>query len=264
MINYDHQHYDQAKDLFSEAIKRGYISADIYYSLGQANTYLQANDEAIAAFQNAVALYQGYPGAHYQLGECYRLKGENDLAQLEYIKEVNSNPSFKSLCEIGLQKLDGQLSPNEERGVKPTSVNWAKVAEFINSGRDFIPGTDIDEIKRKFGNPANERVEPCENRHHKGQMDEIHTLEYEGFIIKVCRVNEVPPRELVSELTITGKKYSFKYGLKIGSPRRMIIDIFGQPHIDKKQATFATRVGVVYFYFSNEELEKVRWQWYID
>jgi len=139
------------------------------------------------------------------------------------------------------------------------------VDEWIDSGLNFIPGSSIDEIKQRLGKPASERVEPHKNSHVVGQMDEIHTLDYEGLSLRIYHVKEIPPRDLVFELTITDKRFLFKWGLKIGSPRNEVIHVFGKPEKDGNPLTYSTEVGSAFFFFSKEDrLEKVRWQWDIN
>jgi hypothetical protein len=96
-------------------------------------------------------------------------------------------------------------------------------------------------------------------------MDEIHTLNYEGLSLRIYRVMEVPPRDLVFELTITDKRFLFKWGLKIGSPRNEVVQVLGKPDKEGNPLTYSTEVGLTSFFFSKENrLEKVQWQWDVD
>ncbi len=297
LVYYDRKNFEEAKELFLEAIKRGYFDADVYYSLGQANKNLKEYDEAIAAYEKTVKLYYAYRGVHYQLGECYRLKGKYDLARLEFKREINLNPSYRDLCKIGLQKIEAELDPNKDHGDLLMTVKQEKVAGFIISGRDFIPGSRIDEIRQRLGNPVAEQIEARQNHHVQGQIDEIHTLDYNGLVIKIKRVNPVrnssgalnpagiilrsnpaaeqrgiisngvngaSPRDLLFGLTITDRRIVLKRGLKIGTPRNRVINLFGQPREDENSLTYATETGSVTFFFSKDLLEKVQWRWNID
>ncbi len=265
LVYYDRKHYEGAKGLFLEAIRRDYSDADVHYSLGQAHKNLKEYDQAVQAYEKTVKLFYAYPGAHYQLGECYRLKGKLALARLEFRREIELNSCYRRFSEIGLQKIEAELNSN--RGHNNTSLTSAqeKVDEWIDSGLNFIPGSSIDEIKQRLGKPASERVEPHKNSHVVGQMDEIHTLDYEGLSLRIYHVKEIPPRDLVFELTITDKRFLFKWGLKIGSPRNEVIHVFGKPEKDGNPLTYSTEVGSAFFFFSKEDrLEKVRWQWDIN
>ena len=142
-----------------------------------------------------------------------------------------------------------------------------KVAEWIDSGLNFIPGRSIDEIKQRLGKPVNERVEIHKNNHVEGQMDEIHTLDYAGLSLRIYHVMEVPPRDLFFELTVTDKRFLFKWGLKIGSPRDDVILVLGKPEKEGNPLTYPTETGTASasFFFSKENrLEKMQWQWDID
>jgi hypothetical protein len=123
----------------------------------------------------------------------------------------------------------------------------------------------MDEMKQRLGKPASERIEPHENNHVEGQMDEIHTLDYEGLSLKIYHVREVPPRDLVFGLTITDRRFVFKWGVRIGCQRHQVIHVFGQPDKDGNPIIYSTEAGSVSFFFSKENrLEKVQWQWDID
>jgi tetratricopeptide (TPR) repeat protein len=265
LVHYDRKHYEEAKRLFLEAIRRDYGDADVYYSLGQAQKNLKEYDEAVQAYEKAVKLFYGYPGAHYQLGECYRLKGKHDLARLEFRREIELNSCYRRISEIGLQKIEQEFKSNGGHGNTSLTATQEKVAEWIDSGLDFIPGSSIEEIKQRLGKPASERVELHKNTHVLGQKDEIHTLDYEGLSLRIYHVMEVPPRDLVFELTITDKRFLLKWGLKIGSSRNQVIDVFGKPDKDGNPLTYSTEAGSASFFFSKENrLEKVQWQWDID
>jgi tetratricopeptide (TPR) repeat protein len=265
LVHYDRNHYEEAKRLFIEAIRRDYGDADVHYSLGQAHKNLKEYDQAVQAYEKTVKLFYGYPGAHYQLGECYRVKGKHDLARLEFRREIELKSCYKHSSEIGLKKIEEELNPNRGRNHTSLTAPEEKVAEWIDSGLNLIPGSSIDEIKQKLGKPASERVDLHRNNHVVGQMDEIHTLNYEGLSLRIYRVKEVPPRDLVFELTITDKRFLFKWDLKIGSPRDEIIHVLGKPEKEGNPLTYSTEVGLASFFFSKENrLEKVQWQWDID
>jgi tetratricopeptide (TPR) repeat protein len=264
LVYYDRKHYEEAKRLFLEAIRRDYGDADVYYSLGQAHKNLKEFDQAVQAYEKIVKLFYAYPGAHYQLGECYRAKGKYDLARLEFRREIELNSCYKHFSEIGLQKIEEELNPTggDDHASLATEE---KVAEWIDSGLNLIPGSSIDEIKQRLGKPESERVELHKNSHVVGQTDEIHTLNYEGLSLRIYRVKEVPPRDLVFELTITDKRFLFKWGLKIGSPRHEVVHLLGKPEKEGNPLTYSTEAGAASFFFSKENrLEKVQWQWDIN
>ena len=265
LVHYDRMQYEEAKKLFLEAIRRDYGDADVYYSLGQAHKNLKEYDQAAQAYEKVVKLFYAYPGAHYQLGECYRVKGRQDLARLEFRREMELNSGYRHLSETGIQKIEEELNSN--RGHPNTSLTAAeeKVAEWIDSGLNLIPGRSIDEIKQRLGKPVNERVELHKNIHVVGQTDEIHVLDYEGFSLRIYHVMEVPPRDLVFEVTITTNRVLLKWGLKIGSPRDEVVRALGKPDKDGNPLSYSAEAGAAFFFFSKENrLEKVQWQWDID
>jgi Flp pilus assembly protein TadD len=265
LIYYDRRNYEKANQFFLEAIKRDYGNADVYYSLGQAQKNLREYDQATRAYEKTVKLYYGYQGAHYQLGECYRLQKKYDLARLEFKREMDLNSCYKRFSEVGLQRIEEEVDPDRDRADASMTAPQEKMVEWIDSARDFIPGKSLDEIKQRLGIPANERVEPYQNPHVEGQMDKIHTLDYDGLSLMVYRVKQVPPRDLIFDLTITDERFAFKWGLKIGCERIQVIRLFGRPERDGNPVTYSTEAGSFSFFFSKENrLEKVQCKWYID
>jgi tetratricopeptide (TPR) repeat protein len=265
LVHYDRKRYEEAKRLFLEAIRRNYGDADVHYSLGQAHKNLKEYDQAVQAYEKTVRLFYAYPGAHYQLGECYRVKGRYDLARLEFRREIELKSCYKHFSEIGLRKIEEELNPARGDGPNPLTAAEEKVAEWIDSGLNLIPGSSIDEIKQKLGKPASERVDLHKNSHVVGQTDEIHTLNYGGLSVRIYRAKEIPPRDLVFELTITDKRFPLKWGLRIGSQRHEVIQLLGKPEKEGNPLTYSTEAGLASFFFSKgHRLEKVQWQWEID
>ncbi len=265
LVHYDRKHYGEAKRLFLEAIRRDYGDADVHYSLGQAHKNLKEYDQAVQAYEKAVKLFYGYPGAHYQLGECYRVKGKHDLARLEFRREIELNSCYRRLSEVGLRKIEEERNSRGTHNHTSLTDAEQKVVEWMNSGLNFIPGSSIDEIKQKLGKPLNEQVERHRNNHVQGQVDEIHSLDYEGLSLRIYHVMEVPPRDLVFEVTIMDKRFPLKWGLKIGSPRSEVIQVLGKPDKDGNPLSYSTEAGATFFFFSKENrLEKVQWQWDIN
>jgi hypothetical protein len=142
-----------------------------------------------------------------------------------------------------------------------------RVAGLISSGWDFKLGRNIHEIKKSLGKPHREEVVNYSNPHVENQMDEIHRLDYGGLVVNVYRVNEKPPRDILYKLVITDNKYKLKWDLKIGSLSSEVIRLFGKPRDARGGLTYSLeeeRMNSVKFFFSDDKIKRVQWDWYLD
>ena len=134
-----------------------------------------------------------------------------------------------------------------------------RVAELINSGWSFKLGKSIKDIKQSLGKPLRENIEDYQNPHVENQIDEIHILDYGGLMIHVYRANEKPPRDILYRLIITDDDYEMKWGLGIGSTRKEVELLFGKSDRIEDENT-----NSVSFSFSNDKIDKIEWNWYLD
>jgi hypothetical protein len=78
------------------------------------------------------------------------------------------------------------------------------------------------------GKPISEEVKPIENIHVEGQIDEWHTVKYEGCIASYYRA--VPEkRNILSSLTLTSQKVQLPHGIHIGVNKSFILHLLGKP-----------------------------------
>ena len=142
-----------------------------------------------------------------------------------------------------------------------------RVAGLIRSGWDFKFGRDIIEIKKSLGKPLREKVDNYSNLHVENQVDEIHRLDYGGLIVNVYRVNEKPPRDILYKLVITDNNYKLKWGLGIGSSRSEVLRLFGKPGDKRGGFTYSLedeKMNSVKFFFSEDKINRIQWDWYLD
>src|SRR5262249_41830955 len=88
-------------------------SPDSFNSLGVLWTEQQRLDDAIAAFQQALARDPAYSAAHYNLGNAHRAKGDLETATECFRHAVDNAPEYgRALAALG-QSLQ-QLALTEE------------------------------------------------------------------------------------------------------------------------------------------------------
>ncbi len=84
----------EAIEQYERATKSDPNDADKFMELGAAYYIAHQWDEAIGAFERAVALNPGLGHAHYYLGVLYAAKGEKERAQKELnaVLSTSTNP----------------------------------------------------------------------------------------------------------------------------------------------------------------------------
>jgi hypothetical protein len=143
-----------------------------------------------------------------------------------------------------------------------------KVDEFVAEGLDFKLGKTKVEIVKNLGNPKTIRIQKVPNVHYpKYIVDEIHELFYDGFYIKLYKATETN-KEMVEYLSVTSDRYKVKWGLNIGTHKNKVRNLLGPPLKKEKSVyTYQDRDGYpdhVYFYFRDDRIYKIEWEYYHD
>jgi hypothetical protein len=109
--------------------------------------------------------------------------------------------------------------------VRPIATNQVTPAQFVYDG--WRLGSTTAEIQNRLGTPVHLRVREVENRHVDGQIDEIRELEYDGLVLKIYKVSEVPERELLMTIAVTSPRYEIGWGLKVGTNKEDVRRVLG-------------------------------------
>ena len=91
--------YKKARKLFRKAVKDKPEDADAWNYLGFSNRKLENFDQALEAYQKALAINPDHLGANEYLGELYLQTGELEKAR-ERLKKLND------ICTSGCEELD--------------------------------------------------------------------------------------------------------------------------------------------------------------
>jgi hypothetical protein len=155
-------------------------------------------------------------------------------------------------------------------GLQPKADLQAKIDEFINEGPDFLDKTIYktnDEIIKKLGNPMNIKETKVKNIHDPEVIDTVYELFYDGLYIKNYTAI-AKDKGWIEHISITKNNYNLKYGINIGNDRNHIESILGKPPETKDDVWIYTDsdgyADTVKFYFKNDTVTKIEWDFWID
>jgi Flp pilus assembly protein TadD len=106
----------EAIEQYERAVKEAPNDADKFMELGAAYYIAHRWEEAIGAFEQAVALSPGLGHAHYYLGVLYAAKGDKDRAEkeLKAVLSTTQNPILIAQARARIPAVSGpeQLAGN--------------------------------------------------------------------------------------------------------------------------------------------------------
>jgi hypothetical protein len=155
-------------------------------------------------------------------------------------------------------------------GLHPRTDFQAKIDEFINEGPIFLNNTIYktnDEIINKLGKPINIKETKVKNIHNPEVIDTVFELFYDGLYIKnyAAKAND---KGWIENISITKNSYNLKCGINIESNRNHIKNILGEPPEKKDDVWIYTDSDgypdSVTFYFKNDTVTKIEWNFWID
>ncbi len=144
--------------------------------------------------------------------------------------------------------------------IPPGMTPNPELEQFIQYARNLY--------KTRSATLKEDRVEKTPNTHDKNQIDEWHTVSYEGLTVKFYR-SKSAISDLLSTLVVSDKKYEMPLGIHIGDKRDSVIKILGKPTRDTGSELiydlpYASYLEEVTFRFSNNVLKEVQWDFEID
>jgi len=109
---------------------------------------------------------------------------------------------------------------------KHVATPEASIERFIYEG--WTLGWTTAELRERLGPPVSLTIEPVENRHVEGQIDEIRTVSYDGLVLMFYKVSEAPERELLMSISLTSSYYEVGWGLKVGVEKERVRAVLGE------------------------------------
>ena len=104
--------------------------------------------------------------------------------------------------------------------IPPGMTPNLELEQFIQYARALFNKTST--------NPKEQKIEKTPNTHDKNQIDEWHTVSYEGLSIKFYR-SKSAISDLISTVVVSDKKYEMPLGIHIGDKRESVMKILGKP-----------------------------------
>ena len=156
----------------------------------------------------------------------------------------------------------------EESRRRATSSHIEQVNALVNAPmKQFGKGRSA--IQAKLGAPSSATSRQYQNRHDPTQIDLIHTLSYQGLVIRIYDVVAFK-KEMLGSVRMTRNRPGILPEL-IGKDERAIKAMFGVPH-RKKGTLFEYNPvyddepgeDVVVIEFRNSIVEAVEWDFYLD
>ncbi len=143
-----------------------------------------------------------------------------------------------------------------------------KVDEFIANGLEFRLGKTRAEIVRNLGNPRSIKIRKVPNVHYPEELvAEIHELFYDGLVVRLCEATEVN-KEFLEYFSVTSDRYKVKWGLNIGTHKDRVRYVLGTP-TKEEESLYAYKYLMgyphyVYFYFRDDRVYEIAWEFWID
>lgn len=169
----------------------------------------------------------------------------------------------------GRQKTSTNITYEQEI-LQPKTDFQSKIDEFINEGPAFLEKSTyktIGEIINKLGRPINIKETKAKNIHNPEVTDTVYTLFYDGLHI-INYTAKANDKGWIQHISITKNSYNLKYGISIGSSRKFIASTLGKPQETKDDRwIYIDSDGyedTATFYFRNDIVTKIEWDFWID
>lgn len=141
------------------------------------------------------------------------------------------------------------------------------ISQFIERGVSGYTVETRAEILEHYGPPNRTEVKLVRNIHYPTFLDRIHTLYYDGLVIKTYEA-VLPGQEFVIAIFLSGNKYPLVGGLSIGMTGAHIIRTLGRPTIATDSLLIYdemhTGEGRVCFKMDGDVVRNILWEYYFD
>lgn len=142
-----------------------------------------------------------------------------------------------------------------------------RINEFFEDGFVGGLGSKEEEVIKKLGPPKKiKREYPNYNKPLEHNYESI-DLFYDGLHINIYK-DPYSLREFVSIPDgLTSDKYKMKWELNIGCSKKHVLDTLGRPswpNRTKDSLTYYAEGNNLHFYFKEDKLIKIEWEYYID
>ncbi|MBN2668817.1 MAG: tetratricopeptide repeat protein [Bacteroidales bacterium] len=123
------EQYQNAIDLYKEAIKTFPYSYYLYYNIGFSSTKLEKYNEALDAFKMVIKINPVYAKVHYQIATLAINEGQTALAAMALNAYLTISPNSNSSNHV-LSLLNDLVTTNYKSDIKPQGID-------LMNGEDF-------------------------------------------------------------------------------------------------------------------------------
>lgn len=175
----------------------------------------------------------------------------------------------------GTPHPDSVLADSARAGTAPADTAQAAAAtrpgiplpELLAAGFDPPAGAGSLAVLDRLAPPLRVEAEAVPNRHVRGQMDTLRTYVYDGLRFRVYAVSG-SNKEILQGVTVTGRAYTTRDGLRVGNHRTEVEAALGPPaRMEDRTAVYEfgeaapTRLRVDY---RSDVVEQLEWSFYVD
>jgi tetratricopeptide (TPR) repeat protein len=124
--------YEKAVDAFEYAVAIDDTYLPAYQSMGQSYMALGLYYKAIEVFEESASIEAPEPLIIYYIGECYEKLGQLDLAEKQYLKAIENDPTLP-------EAWAGLAVVAEERGELKNAIKYIEQAvNYDSNNTDFL------------------------------------------------------------------------------------------------------------------------------
>lgn len=139
-----------------------------------------------------------------------------------------------------------------------------RVNAFTEQGWAFRLGSPGIESIRALGKIKRERVTVLQNPHVPGRKDEVREFFFaDGLYVKALFPGRQQRQYLIQEVQITSARYKAKFGINLGTTRKMLEQNLGAPdgtHNGVVEYFHSMGIGTARIYLKNDRIQKLEWE----
>jgi tetratricopeptide (TPR) repeat protein/glycosyltransferase involved in cell wall biosynthesis len=114
--HFEKQDFNSAKNILYSMLLENPSDIDVLNFLGIIMLNCGRHEEAVSYFENAIAIYEPHPVAHYNLGLCFQHLKDSEAACLHYKRAIELQPDYvDAINNLGVSLLDLKRYDEAER-----------------------------------------------------------------------------------------------------------------------------------------------------
>lgn len=182
--------YDEAINVYKDAIKYAPENFELFYKLGVIHTELRDFDEALDCYKSVIKINPEFCEAYFSMGQIYLLKGEFDKAleafqNAAFDKEV-SGRAYYQMAKVYILKeneIDAVSNIQKAIDVDPTFRYKAENEPLFSNIIEYLQGIQmISTAQMKLEQEIDDKVkERYEEEYTKEDLEKVHFNYFDKF-----------------------------------------------------------------------------------